>query len=198
MSFVARDIHRSFGRRTVLAGVSLEVAAGELLALRGANGAGKTTLLNIVSGLDFADRGEVLLDSVALDRLRAPQRVKSGLRRGFQAPEFPLDLSVAEFLSSVGISSPAELDEIWDRPLNVLSFGERKAVDNLRVLGVPSKLVLLDEPSAGLSSDFTDALHARVTEARDGGAAIIWVTHTRVDFADRQATLVDHRIEVEP
>src|SRR6185312_4854290 len=91
-----RDVHKRFGGVAALAGVSLDVAAGEAHAIVGPNGSGKTTLLNMISGFYPVDQGEILIDGRSVVGLASHRIARSGVGRTFQTPRMLPDLSVLD------------------------------------------------------------------------------------------------------
>jgi len=179
-------LNKSFGALRVLVDVDLSVAAGERRVLIGPNGAGKTTLFNVVTGLLAADSGSITMLGHDITRLPTHRRVSLGLARTFQITAlFPnLTLRRNLLLALQGCSrtkfsmlrpmsaqaqllGPAEeLLEQWDMAdqrdalVKELSYGEQRQVEILLAIAQRPKLLLLDEPTAGLSPAET----ARVVE----------------------------------
>ncbi len=194
-------ISKSYGgaiRRAVLNAVSLDVSAGEYIAVMGESGVGKSTMLNIIAGLEAPDTGEVMLDGVKLGQL--PDDELTRLRRGqmgfvFQAfhvlpylsvaqnVELPLALlrteaarmreRVAEMLHAVGLGPRA------DSMPRELSGGELQRVAIARALVHRPKVVLADEPTGNLDPDTAGQILSLLkSQIKDNGAAGILVTHS--------------------
>ncbi len=194
-------ISKSYGgaiRRAVLNAVSLDVSAGEYIAVMGESGVGKSTMLNIIAGLEAPDTGEVMLDGVKLGQL--PDDELTRLRRGqmgfvFQAfhvlpylsvaqnVELPLALlrteaarmreRVAEMLHAVGLGPRA------DSMPRELSGGEMQRVAIARALVHRPKVVLADEPTGNLDPDTAGQILSLLkSQIKDNGAAGILVTHS--------------------
>ena len=170
------NLSKSFGGLRVLNQVSFSVNPGEKLALIGPNGAGKTTLINVLGGQLSASSGEVFMGDRAVTRLAANRRLHLGLGRSYQVNNLFFELSVLENVLLAlygaenthfhmlgrlerrpGIMSEAErllnLVGLWDRrleSLHVLSYGDQRLVELLCAFTSKPKVVLLDEPSAGL------------------------------------------------
>jgi branched-chain amino acid transport system ATP-binding protein len=192
-----------YGGVVALNDVSLEVAAGSVVGLIGPNGAGKTTLLDAVTGFVRCG-GEVRLDGDPLQQLTAHRRVNRGLARTFQSLELFEDLSVREnllvsadpgqwwsvlqdvvrpgrrpdtavvdeALTLVGLADHAE-----DLP-PMLSHGQRKLVGVARALATTPKVLLLDEPAAGLDSRESQAFGVQLRKAVDErGLGVLLVDH---------------------
>ena len=160
------------GGVTVLAGVSLAVAAGEALVLRGPNGIGKTTLLRTIAGLQPPVRGDVESEAAAyaghLDGLKFTLTARENLK-------FWADLyGVADVETAL---AAFELTPLADRPAGQLSAGQKRRLGLARLLVTGRRLWLLDEPTVSLDADAV-ALFAGVVRRHlaDGGAAVI-ATH---------------------
>ncbi|GAA1413530.1 ABC transporter ATP-binding protein [Catellatospora coxensis] len=214
-----RDVHRTHGTGEAavqaLAGVTLDVLAGELVAVMGPSGSGKSTLLNLAGGLDAPDTGEVLVEGLALSTLH--RRELAGLRRRsvgyvFQALNLLPSLTAAENvalpLELDGVSarkarplaeaalSEVELDGYADRFPDEMSGGQQQRVAIARALVGQRRLVLADEPTGALDSVTGEAV-LRLLRARvDAGAAAVLVTHEarHAAWADRVIFLRDGRI----
>jgi ABC-type branched-subunit amino acid transport system ATPase component/ABC-type branched-subunit amino acid transport system permease subunit len=193
-----RDVSVGFGGVQALRGVSLSVPAGGFVGLLGANGAGKTTLFDVISGLRIPDAGAVFLAGQDISATPPWDRAALGLSRTFQANRVDLDLSVAENLLSGAyttmrhargglrraedaawaIAELLDIDRHWHDPAGVLSFGNRRRVEIGRSLMGAPRLLLLDEPSAGLDPTAARHLFSLVRQLhRDLGLTIVLVEH---------------------
>ncbi len=198
----------SLGGERVLDGVSLSVAAGEVVAVFGPSGSGKSTLLRAVAGLVDVDSGRVLVDGVDVtavpthrrsvgmvfqDEQLFPHRdvagnVSFGLEMaGVERGE--RDSRVAEVLTAVG------LDGFGGRDVSTLSGGEAKRVALARSLAPRPTVLLADEPLTGLDADLHNRLAIEVRSVlRASGTTTLWVTHDRAEaelVADRSVSLLD-------
>jgi branched-chain amino acid transport system ATP-binding protein len=159
------DISVRFGGLQALEGVSLSVAAGEIVGLVGPNGAGKTTLFNVISGTVKPRRGTLRFEGVDLGRTAAYARARRGIGRTFQIPQPMHTLSVAENLTvaqrfgagrvdALVQAEILELVQLTDRAsrdaATELSLTELKALEVAKVLATQPRLLLLDEALAGL------------------------------------------------
>jgi ABC-type branched-subunit amino acid transport system ATPase component/ABC-type branched-subunit amino acid transport system permease subunit len=169
--------------------VSFSVPQGQIVGLIGPNGAGKTTLIDALSG--FARyHGHVSLEGQSLDGLPPHRRAARGLGRTFQSIDLYEDLSVEEnvivgqhlargkgqeelaaVLGSLGLSAFRE------RNVGELSQGQRQLVSIARALAGQPRLLLLDEPAAGLDSTESEWLAARLRDVRDTGVTILLIDH---------------------
>lgn len=190
-----------FGGLVAVDGVSLSVPAGGLVGLIGPNGAGKTTLLDALTGFVRA-RGEVRFDGRRIDGLPPQRRARRGLSRTFQSLELFDDLTVGENVltaadprllsglleplrgvrGSVAASADDALERVGlgahrDRMPTELSNADRKLVGVARALAREPRLVLLDEPAAGLDHVSTAALGEQLRALAEDGTALLLVDH---------------------
>jgi branched-chain amino acid transport system ATP-binding protein len=212
-----KDLVVAHGDITALQGISLQVEAGETVALIGANGAGKTTLLHTISGLNAVVSGDILFEDRSIAKLSTDRRVSLGIS---QAPEgrriFP-GLTVEENLTLAtvnwrrfGQSIVADLDRAFDlfprlkerrRQLGwSLSGGEQQMLAIGRALMARPRLLLLDEPSLGLAPRLAEEVYERVKVIGESGLTILVVEQNTVlalAVADRAYVLETGRIVLE-
>ena len=180
-----------YGAVAVLQDVSLALKAGEIVGLLGANNAGKTTLINALSGMVTPSAGRIRFAGEDITRLTAKQRVEAGI---VQVPEgrlvFP-EMSVRENLLLGGINAraraqrPQHMDRVLDlfprlqerlaQPAGTLSGGEQQMLAIGRGLMADAKLLMLDEPSLGLSPRFVQYIFAIVDRLHAEGLTILLV-----------------------
>jgi len=186
-----RDIRKQWDHRPLLDGVSLNVAAGETVALLGASGSGKSTLLKIVAGLDQPESGSVWFDGVDITRLPPERRGFALMFQDFALfPHLNVVDNVAFGLVEQGVRRAAAreqasamlqrfgLNEKGRARVWTLSGGEQQRVALARALITQPRALLLDEPFSALDSTLRDQLRSefrdRITEA---GMTAILVTH---------------------
>lgn len=210
-----RNVSKSFGGIDALKDVSFDIKAGEIHALVGENGAGKSTLVKIITGLEPADRGSILLDGMEI-RFPSPMEARAnGVLAVYQDPKLFPNLDIAENVF-MGIH-PKTRAGIIDRKLMYrktrevldwlgadldpkalvvsLSTGQMQFVEFARALfDSNEKLLLLDEPTASLSPNETEILFEIVRRLKDRGVSILFISH-RIEelfgFADRITILRD-------
>lgn len=180
------DVHRRFGSDVILAGVSLDVGAGEVVAVRGANGAGKSTLFEIVAGVLDADAGSVRVGG----RPNTDPRARRAMGYAPASATLPESLFVHEWVDLAcalrGVDGAEDVDAtmtrfglepIVDARLSALSLGQRRRLLlALASLGRPS-LLLLDEPTVGLDAAGVTDVVAWLDRHRREGGAILLATH---------------------
>ena len=217
MRLAAQGLTKAYGGVTVLSGVGIEVAAGEVRALVGENGAGKSTLIKILSGAVVPDAGEVRLDRSRLP-FGDPLAVRGrGISIVYQELTLVPDLNVAEnvflgrergrlMLERAEMRREAQrlLDELGVRvdaraTVRSLSVAHQQMVEIARALVTEARVLILDEPSATLSGSEVDRLFEVIGRLRSRGLAIIYVSH-RLDeifaIADSVTVLRDGRLVV--
>jgi len=202
-----RGLRGGYGRVEVLRGVDLHVNAGEMVALLGSNGAGKSTLNKMVCGLCPAWSGTVRFDGKDLSGAHYRDVVKAGL---IQVPEgrkvFP-NLSVRENLELGSFTRARErratnleksfhifprLRERMDQHAGTMSGGEQQMLAIARGLMAEPVLLILDEPSLGLSPLLVEEMFSLIRELRDGGLAVMLVEQNvgqSLEIADRAYVL---------
>jgi branched-chain amino acid transport system ATP-binding protein len=220
-----RGLSKSFGGLPATSDVSLAVETGERRLIIGPNGAGKTTLFNLITGDLRADAGSIRLFGEEAARLRTDQRVHRGLARTFQIITlFPRDsLAHNVVLSLLGLlpsrwnalrplaarrdlyeRAHAVLDTVGlaaaaERPLAQVSYGEKRRVEIAMALAQRPKLLLLDEPLAGLSKEERLTLQALLA-AIPRDITVVMIEHdmdTALSFAERITLLHYGKVIVE-
>jgi branched-chain amino acid transport system ATP-binding protein len=216
-------LEKRFGAVIAADALSLEIAAGQRVSLIGANGAGKTTFVNMVTGYLRPDAGSIVLDGIDIGRHSPRNVARLGISRSFQIPQLFIDLTAAENLA-VAISGISEhalsfhlpaaaqgrrdkalellarfgLAELADRPISELAGGVRKLIDIAMALVRRPKLLLLDEPTSGVSAEEKFATMDRVIRAvAPDAATIVFVEHDMEivsRYADRVVAFYQGRI----
>ena len=201
-TLVVENLQRSFGGVKAVRGVSFALAAGEVLALIGPNGAGKSTCFNLLNGQLRPDAGTVRLDGVDLVGL-PPRRIwRLGVGRTFQITATFASMTVAENLQMVFLSRARRLLGLWspaaaafrgealalldrvgmagqaDRPCGVLAYGDLKRVELAMALAGDPKVLLMDEPTAGMAPAERQELMALTSSlVRERGLAVLFTEH---------------------
>lgn len=202
----------AYGRVSVLKDVTLEVKAGEIVALLGANGAGKTTLMHTVSGLHHQKRGSIYLQDQRLNDMSPHRRVGLGLGHAPEGRQVFKPLSVADNLRLGAyrrrdgeIEADTEqvyrmfpvLGDMRRRVASDLSGGQQQMLAIGRALMSRPKLLLLDEPSLGLAPLLIDQIFEVLTRLRAQGVTILVVEQNAaaaLTVADRGYVLETGRI----
>ncbi|MGE0846350.1 MAG: ATP-binding cassette domain-containing protein [Flavobacteriaceae bacterium] len=217
-----RGVSKSFGGLKAVSDLDFEVRTGEVVGLIGPNGAGKSTLFNVVTGVLPADGGEILFAGRRLERLPSRAMVRLGLARTFQHVQLRSDLSCGDnvaigahirtrsgMLRSMlrldraeenSVSAEAQrqlarvgLSEEYHVPAGELSLGQQRLVEIARALAADPRILMLDEPAAGLRHQEKQALAALLNSLRGEGRGILIVEHDMeflMSIADRVVVMV--------
>jgi branched-chain amino acid transport system ATP-binding protein len=173
------NLVKSFDGNTVISDVSLSIDQGELSAIIGPNGAGKTTLFNLITGYHIADSGQIIFEGKSIGGLQPFDIVRLGISRAFQITNIFPKLSVLENIvatvithrkGNLNVVTPIrKLSSVYDRAYQILedvglagqaqrqsgtlAHGNQKILDIALALAMEPKLLLLDEPTAGMSPE---------------------------------------------
>ncbi len=203
-----QDLQVYYGAIHAIKGISFHVNEGEIISLIGANGAGKTTILQTISGILTARSGEIVFDGKNLKKVLPHQIVKAGLAHVPEGRRVFTGLSVEDNLLMGGylVKSKEEiqkglaqayhffprLEERRDQKAGTLSGGEQQMLAIGRALMSKPRLLLLDEPSMGLSPVLTQEIFNRIKEIAAGGTTILLVEQNAsmaLQLADRAYVL---------
>ncbi|RJX34725.1 MAG: ABC transporter ATP-binding protein [Desulfarculus sp.] len=212
-----KDIRHDFHGLAVLFGVDLEVAEGERRAIIGPNGAGKTTLFNLITGKYLPRDGAVLLDGRDITRRPVYWRARHGLARSFQITNIFRRLTVYQSLQAAVLSRRSirldfihqvsrmtavnqEVDQLLERiglseqaqvPGGMLAYGQQRALEIGLTLALRPRVILLDEPTAGMSGEETRHVVDLIKRVTEGMTLVIIEHDMEVVFglADRITVL---------
>jgi lipopolysaccharide export system ATP-binding protein len=210
-ALVARELTKSYRGRVVVDGVGLAVGAGEVVGLLGPNGAGKTTTFKLILGLERQERGAVELGGRALDGLPLHRRARRGLGYLPQGPSVFQGLAVRDnllvLLETLGRPEPrhraAELLEQFgltaraDQRASTLSGGERRRLEFARALCSAPRILLTDEPFAGVDPLAVAGITAAIRELRGAGVGVLLTDHSvrqALEICDRIYLIVEGKI----
>jgi ABC-type branched-subunit amino acid transport system ATPase component len=185
---------RSFGGIRAVSDVSFAIAQRAVTGLIGPNGAGKTTVFNLLSGIDRPDAGQVSFEGRRIDGLSASRISGLGIGRTFQSVRVFGDMSVGEnlrvaHLNGAKRSAPGAAARIADAldlvdmgahreaMAGLLSYGQRKLLELAMVLVQAPKLILLDEPVAGVNPVLVDKIGGILTKLAERGQTLLVVEH---------------------
>jgi branched-chain amino acid transport system ATP-binding protein len=208
-----QHLHKAFGGNQAVNDVSFNLQAGELLALIGPNGAGKSTTFNLVNGQLAPDSGSIMLDGVSLLGRKPHELWRMGVSRTFQMAQTFGSLTVAEnvqmaLLSADGLSlapwqrathyrrtdalqllEQVQLDTQANRPCSALAYGDVKRLELAMALANEPRLLLMDEPTAGMAPYERHALMALTRSlVNQRGVAVLFTEHSMdvvFEHADR-------------
>ena len=190
---VARGLGKTFGRRPVVRGVSLELHRGEAVGLLGPNGAGKTTVFYMITGLIAADQGTIQLDGADITGLPMYRRSRLGIGYLPQEASIFRGLSVEDNIRAVleltmrdKARRERKLRELLDEfsighlrnsPAVALSGGERRRVEIARALAAEPQFMLLDEPFAGIDPIAISDIRQLVRQLTSRGIGVLITDH---------------------
>ena len=219
------NLGKSFGGVKAVDGINFELKAGELLALIGPNGAGKSTTFNMVNGQLKADRGSIQLGGTELVGLQPRDIWRLGVGRTFQIAATFSSLTVVENVQMALLSQDRRLFSMWsaaarhrrsdaldlldmvgmasqaDRPCSVLAYGDVKRVELAMAMANRPKLLLMDEPTAGMAPKERNELMALTKKlVTERGVAVLFTEHSMdvvFAYADRMVVLARGRLIAE-
>jgi ABC-type branched-subunit amino acid transport system ATPase component len=224
-ALAARGLNKSFGSLVVAAGVDLSLPAGVRYALIGPNGAGKTTLINLMTGMLRPDAGRIFLGDADITALAPYERVRRGLVRTYQINSLFPHLTALESVTLAVCERRRvaqtwwrqltayrhEIDEAYDilaalalaavchRPTRELAYGQQRLLEIALALATRPKVLLLDEPAAGVPREESQELFAAIAGlSRD--IAVLFIEHDMelvFRFASRVIVMVGGRVLVE-
>lgn len=220
-----RDLKKKFGGNVAVDGISFDLQAGELLALIGPNGAGKTTTFNMVNGQLAATAGSIMLDGKELTGLAPRKIAHMGVGRTFQIAATFSSLTVIENVQMALLAHHRKIYSFWraaadqykaeaqsllgqvgmlaqaDRPSSELAYGDVKRVELAMGLANDPKLLLMDEPTAGMAPKERNDLMALTKKlVVDRNMAVLFTEHSMdvvFAYADRMIVLARGRLIAE-
>ncbi|MGC1778911.1 MAG: ABC transporter ATP-binding protein [Xanthobacteraceae bacterium] len=221
----ARGVNKSFGSLIVAADIEIDLPAGVRYALIGPNGAGKTTLINLITGMLRPDAGQIVLGGTDITALPPDERVRRGLVRTFQINSLFPHLTALESVT-LAVCERRRVARIWWRPLTSygeevdeahailsrlglapvchrrtreLPYGQQRLLEIALALAAKPKVLLLDEPAAGVPRDESRDLFAAIAGlSRD--ITVLFIEHDMdlvFRFASRVIVMVGGRVLLE-
>ena len=182
---------KSFGGTRALSDVSLEIAKGSIIGLVGPNGSGKTTLLNVISGALKPDAGTVCFEGRDITGAEANVIAKGGLARSFQISRLFKSMSVLDNVlaaSHEGITPNARaratelirlvgIERVIHNKAHALSFGQQRLVELARILMLNPRMILLDEPAAGVNPTLMQHIKELILKLNQRGTTFLIIEH---------------------
>lgn len=191
MLLEVRNLRIHYGKVEAVKGVSLGLERGQIITLIGANGAGKSSILNAISGLVKPSAGEILYEGETITGQPPHRTVEQGIvnvpegRKLFKLMTVRENLRIGAYLERDRARIAKGIDEIFDRfpmlrekqnqPAGKLSGGQQQMVAIGRALMARPKVLLMDEPSLGLSPKLIDEIAGLIVQLRDSGLSIVLV-----------------------
>ncbi len=211
--FSVGSVSKTFSNFRALSDVSLSIRKGESRAIIGPNGAGKTTFVNVVSGVMRPTAGRVVLDGRDITGLSPQRRTRLGLSRTFQISSLFRGMTVSDHLKlallscgkkegggELGFLRQFGLAGAADRNVETLSHGDQRVLEIMMALALRPKLLLLDEPTAGMSIAETNRMIELINTHIRGDISMIIIEHDMsvvMRTADRITVLAEGRIAAE-
>jgi branched-chain amino acid transport system ATP-binding protein len=224
-ALATRNLDKSFGSLVVASSVQIALPEGERYALIGPNGAGKTTLINLITGMLPPDGGQILLAGEDITALKPHERVKRGLVRTFQINSLFPQLSALEAVTLAVCERRGEAADWWrnlpayreaieeayailvslrlgddaNRPTHELAYGQQRLLEIALALATRPKVLLLDEPAAGVPQEESGELFA-VIAGLSKEITVLFIEHDMnvvFRFASRIIVMVGGRILLE-
>lgn len=183
-----RNIRKAFGGLVAINDVSFSAVPNTITGIIGVNGAGKSTLLNCLCGLYSISSGEILLDDQAIQNMPTNRITRMGVGRTFQIPRLFNSLTLRENIA-IGETGHTRQDEIdgllqqvdlyrlRDNTANELSGGQKKLIELLRIQYHDARLILLDEPFAGVHPNLIRLFLDLIKGFRDAGKCVLLISH---------------------
>lgn len=188
-----KNIEKSFGKYQVLKDISLNIEPGKITAIVGPNGSGKTTIIKSILGLVKPDKGEILINNKSV--------IKEHLYRkdiGYmpQVASFPDNLTVTEVFNMISdlrkksvngnanLINILQLEPEMNKKIKTLSGGNKQKVSACIALMFDPKIIILDEPTAGLDPVASANLKKKIIEQRDAGKTIILTSHIMAEIEE--------------
>lgn len=211
LALVVSDVSKRFGGRVALDGVTLDVRQGSITGVIGPNGSGKSTLFNIVAGTLRADSGRIAIGGRDTTRHSPAQICREGVGRTFQISRLFTEMTVLENLVAVAHDIPdqaaveralflldwLEIGGVVQTWASELSYGQRKLVEIARALMLEPKLMLLDEPFAGINPRLQNRIVTHLDRLRQDGLTLFFIDHEMrivLDICDQLYVLAEGRV----
>ncbi|MFD2200790.1 ABC transporter ATP-binding protein [Shivajiella indica] len=196
-----RQIHKKFGKLEVLKDFNLEFESGKSYALMGPNGSGKTTLIKIILGMVIPNSGEVYVQGQSI---KGRFSYRSNIGYMPQIGRYPDNIKIGQLFSMMQDMRPEVknydlelieafgLDKMLDKPMHTLSGGTRQKVSASLAFMFRAKILILDEPTAGLDPMATEILKNKIKKERDAGKLILITSHILSELEE----LTDHALYI--
>jgi len=206
MMLLLKNISKSFGGVKAVDKCTFEVEENTITSLIGPNGAGKTTVFNIISGLTKPDSGAIRLENKNITGMPAYKIAQSGISRTFQLTKVFRNLSVRDNMLIAKKTNDDEIKKIlksvyFEKSLDTiaseLSYGQQRLLEIARALLMPHSLLMLDEPTAGVSPIVRQELRKILKNLRKDGKTILLIEHDMefvMDISDTVIVLNEGRV----
>ncbi len=180
-----RNLDKSYGKTQVLFDLNLDVKDGECLGVVGGNGAGKTTLLECIEGIRGWQKGDILIDGLTIENDSKHLRKILGVQ--LQSSSLPAEIKVKEAVELFAVEHDVRVDErlydeldvrqLLDKQYGKLSTGQKRRLHLLLAVLHDPKILILDEPTAGLDVNSKHLLYTKINELKEKGKTILLTSH---------------------
>lgn len=197
MNIEMHNIHKAFGKNTVLSGVSFDLVTGEVHALMGENGAGKSTLMNLLTGLYSLDQGTIQIDGKETAFKNPKEAEQHGIAFIHQELNIWPDMTVLENLfigkeiytklglldtKKMKVLAQAQLDRLsvnlsLDQEAGSCSVGQKQMIEIAKALMTDAKVIIMDEPTAALTEREIEKLFQVIESLKKEGVSIVYISH---------------------
>ncbi|MEB2270552.1 sugar ABC transporter ATP-binding protein [Bacillus safensis] len=197
MNIEMHNIHKAFGKNTVLSGVSFDLVTGEVHALMGENGAGKSTLMNLLTGLYSLDQGTIQIDGKETAFKNPKEAEQHGIAFIHQELNIWPDMTVLENLfigkeiytklglldtKKMKVLAQTQLDRLsvnlsLDQEAGSCSVGQKQMIEIAKALMTDAKVIIMDEPTAALTEREIDKLFQVIESLKKEGVSIVYISH---------------------
>ena len=221
-----RNVNKAFGGVVTAENVNMTVEAGQIRGLIGPNGAGKTTLLNLISGIYDVDSGQIIFNGQDVTNVPTHKRARMGIGRTFPSPRFMNRANIEDnlkvgtdllnqfgyiqsFFGKRGHDFLADLNELmeiagftfdWDDQITALPYGQQKLLEIVRAMLARPKVILVDEPAAGLNKQEQERASQLLFRAVKNGMGVVLIEHSMdmvMSICDRITVLSFGRVIAE-
>ena len=221
-----RNVNKAFGGVVTAENVNMTVEAGQIRGLIGPNGAGKTTLLNLISGIYDVDSVQIIFNGQDVTNVPTHKRARMGIGRTFQSPRFMNRANIEDnlkvgtdllnqfgyiqsFFGKKGHDFLADLNELmeiagftfdWDDQITALPYGQQKLLEIVRAMLARPKVILVDEPAAGLNKQEQERASQLLFRAVKNGMGVVLIEHSMdmvMSICDRITVLSFGRVIAE-
>ncbi|MGQ9021950.1 sugar ABC transporter ATP-binding protein [Bacillus sp. 18-5] len=197
MNIEMHNIHKAFGKNTVLSGVSFDLVTGEVHALMGENGAGKSTLMNLLTGLYSLDQGTIQIDGKEIAFKNPKEAEQHGIAFIHQELNIWPDMTVLENLfigkeiytkfglldtKKMKVLAQSQLDRLsvnlsLDQEAGSCSVGQKQMIEIAKALMTDAKVIIMDEPTAALTDREIEKLFQVIESLKKEGVSIVYISH---------------------
>lgn len=192
-------VEKSFGKLNVLKGIDVEFKAGQVVSVIGHNGSGKTTLIKCILGMVIADKGNIYVDE---KNIAGDFRYRENIGYMPQIGHYPENMKIGQIFRMMkdlrknavsldeSLMEEYKLSELFEKPMHALSGGTTQKVSASLAFLFNPKVLILDEPTAGLDPLAAEILKAKIIEAKSKGKLVIITSHIMSEVEEMADTVM--------